>query len=402
MRVYGVFAEPALEPAGDAYAQTLPALLHMHGGGQTVAPHYLSWAKRGYAILSINCHGEGFGRKAGTFTVYPKVLPQGNHQGASDMLTATKPDLTYSSWWLWAAVNRRALTYLAAQPVVDDSRIGIFGISMGGTSTWHVAIDKRVKAACAIYGIGWDDRPLFDRRFDPHRAVAEPTRTQREWNSGMAAQAYPPYIECPMLFLNASNDFHGNIDYVFDTFDNMPTGVPWRVAITPRFGHHIAASEGRNLLLWMETWVKGTVGQPHSQLPVWPPTPVTKLLIDGNNGIPLLQIKVATKSTTGTAIDKILVFYNIGNPEPKSRHWREIMVPVVDPDSESIHVALPTTDPALHMLAFANIHYDNGIVLTAPLVEGIPAQLGTIKDKLNACRFGLAVTQCFGLAETQC
>ena len=65
-----MYAEPALEQATPEEAGArVPALLHMHGGGQTVAPHYLSWARRGYAVLSINCHGEGFGREAGTFTV---------------------------------------------------------------------------------------------------------------------------------------------------------------------------------------------------------------------------------------------------------------------------------------------------------------------------------------------
>jgi hypothetical protein len=48
--------------------------------------------------------------------------------------------------------------------------------------------------------------------------------------------------------LNASNDQHGNLDYVFDTFDSMAVDVPWRVAITPRFRHHIAADEVRNRL----------------------------------------------------------------------------------------------------------------------------------------------------------
>jgi hypothetical protein len=38
-------------------------------------------------------------------------------------------------------------------------------------------------------------------------------------------------------------------------------------------------------------------------------------------------------------------------------------------------VLLPTTDPDLHIIAFANVHYKNGIVLTAPLVEGIPSEL---------------------------
>ena len=64
----------------------------------------------------------------------------------------------------------------------------------------------------------------------------------------MAPEAYPPYIKCPVLFLNASNDQLGNLDYVFDTFDSMAVDVPWRVAITPRFRHHIAADEVRNRL----------------------------------------------------------------------------------------------------------------------------------------------------------
>jgi hypothetical protein len=166
VRVYGVYAEPVHsedDVAGEGRSKLLPALLHMHGGGQTVAPHYLSWASRGYCVLSINCHGEGFDRPAGTYTVYPSTMPEGNHQNGLVLNNNTEPDLTRSSWWLWAAVNRRALTYLAAQPAVDVDRLGIFGISMGGTSIWPVAMDKRVKAACAVYGIGWDDHALYDR-----------------------------------------------------------------------------------------------------------------------------------------------------------------------------------------------------------------------------------------------
>eukprot|EP01050_Picozoa_sp_SAG11_P013671 SAG11_NODE_1614_length_4579_cov_11.855357_5_plen_264_part_00 len=158
VRVYGQFARPADD---DSQRETggggaLPALLHMHGGGQTVAPHYLSLASRGYCVLSINCHGEGFGRPEGTYTVYPDSLPQGRHQGTpGELLHATQPDLTHSSWFLWAAVNRRALTYLAAQPAVDAGRMGIFGISMGGTSVWPVAMDPRVKAAWCGQCVHW-------------------------------------------------------------------------------------------------------------------------------------------------------------------------------------------------------------------------------------------------------
>ena len=115
--------------------------------------------------------------------------------------------------------------------------------------------------------------------------------------------------------------------------------MPWRVAITPRFGHHIAAAEGRNLLLWMETWLKGSAAQPQPRLPVWPPTPVTKLIVCADSGVPQLQIKVAANESS--AIDKVLVFYNLDNPEPKSRHWREVAVPLAGPDSGRTNTTQP-------------------------------------------------------------
>ena len=40
---------------------------------------------------------------------------------------------------------------------MDRDRLGIFGVSVGGTLTWIVAgVDARVKAAAPIYGCGWE------------------------------------------------------------------------------------------------------------------------------------------------------------------------------------------------------------------------------------------------------
>lgn len=356
VRVYGIFAVPE----GSA---TYPALLHMHGGGQTVAPHWLkTWTGRGYAILSINCHGAWPGRER--YTVYPESLPQGNHRDAGSLLKASEPDLSASSWYIWAAVNRRALTYLESQDQVDAERMGIFGISMGGTSVWHVAIDDRVKAACAIYGVGWNDHALFAEKFNECGSRPEPSSAQRVWNAGMAPQAYPPYIRCPLLFLNASNDQHGNLDYVFDTMERMREGVPWRVAITPHFRHHIAQGEGNNLLLWMDTWLKGAAT-------IWPHTPGTALKI-GEDGIPRIKLDVDQSEL----IERIEVYYNIGNSEPKSRFWRS-----AEPFGcgRSWSAQLPTPDAGLNIVAFANVYYANGVALIGSLVAGVPARIGAAR-----------------------
>ncbi len=48
-----------------------------------------------------------------------------------------------------------AITFLGAQPEVDEDRIGIFGTSYGGaTVTWVAAIDERVRCTVGVVGIG--------------------------------------------------------------------------------------------------------------------------------------------------------------------------------------------------------------------------------------------------------
>ncbi|MSO91540.1 MAG: alpha/beta hydrolase [Acetobacteraceae bacterium] len=48
-----------------------------------------------------------------------------------------------------------ALTFLGAQAMVDDSRLGIYGTSYGGaTVVWTAAVDPRVKCVVSVVGVG--------------------------------------------------------------------------------------------------------------------------------------------------------------------------------------------------------------------------------------------------------
>ena len=52
-----------------------------------------------------------------------------------------------------------ALTFLGAQEVVDESRLGIYGTSYGGaTVVWTGAIDRRVRCIVSVVGIGHGER----------------------------------------------------------------------------------------------------------------------------------------------------------------------------------------------------------------------------------------------------
>ncbi|MFM9885031.1 MAG: alpha/beta hydrolase [Burkholderiales bacterium] len=52
-----------------------------------------------------------------------------------------------------------ALTFLAAQPMVDPERLGLYGTSYGGaTVVWTTAVDQRVKAVVSVVGVGHGKR----------------------------------------------------------------------------------------------------------------------------------------------------------------------------------------------------------------------------------------------------
>jgi dipeptidyl aminopeptidase/acylaminoacyl peptidase len=72
--------------------------------------------------------------------------------------------------------TQAALTFLSLRPEVDSNRLGLYGISYGGsTATFTAAIDPRVKAVVSVTGVGngarwmrsvrrpWEYRELVER-----------------------------------------------------------------------------------------------------------------------------------------------------------------------------------------------------------------------------------------------
>lgn len=80
--------------------------------------------------------------------------------------------------------SQAALTFLGAQPMVDTSRLGIYGTSYGGaTVVWTAAIDPRVKAVVSVVGIGngrrWMRSVRHPDEFADLLALAEEDRVRR-------------------------------------------------------------------------------------------------------------------------------------------------------------------------------------------------------------------------------
>ncbi len=343
--------------------QNLPGILHIHGGGQTASMDWVRfWAKRGYVCVSFDFCGDW--RKNSPdrteFTRWGKVNGHMADVGGGHTM---KPDPTHNPWFHWALTARRALTLLETDPQVDPEKLGVFGISVGGTLTWVVAgIDPRVKAAVPIYGCGWNTFSDLKQTSD-----ANQSEESRMWRKLMGSESYAPLVQCPLLFLNATQDFHGNMDRSFLSLALAPSSMK-RVAFTPNYNHHIEPVEGHNLPLWMETHLKG------SGL-VWPRTPRIEFL--GGQTVPRIRIEPDLPGE----VENIRTYYALNGFVPSSRFWRLVET---QPDKNNTFTAeAPILSPTDTLFAFANVTYKSGVTLSSLLITTQATNLCSVTPTLK-------------------
>ena len=359
-RIYAIYGVPKNLAKG----KKLPAMLHIHGGGQTANTTWLTfWNGRGYAALTFNWGGLWDERSR--TAIWGDRLHHCNHKHCAGGIEVVRPSPKENSWYHWTLASRRALTALERQKEVDAKRLGIFGISMGGTIVWNFAgTDPRVRAACAIYGVGWNTYPNSKYAADPRARDAD-TMLYRKT---IAPEAYGPLVKCPVLFLSGSNDFHGKLDRAYDTLNTV--GGPWAAAFTPHYNHHVAEPQGRSLPLWMDTFVKAR-GR-------WPDRPVAEVLLD-DGGVPMLTVR----PDASEPVARVEVYCGLENENPKTRHWRTL-VPRRRGDVWT--VAMPVMNARKRLFAFAQVYYKRGICTASNLEAVIPADLGKARATDTRCR----------------
>lgn len=346
-----------------AEGEKLPGILHIHGGGQTASLAWVRyWAKRGYACVSHDFCGTTTGRAPEHVTQWATAPA---YMMAKDGPPSSfRPNPRYNSWYHWILVARRALTLLEQHPQVDPQRLGVFGISVGGTLTWMVAgCDRRVAAAVPIYGVGqntytfpWQspDDPV-DENAILTRALIEP-------------EGYAADVRCPLLFMNSSNDHHGRLDLGMRTLA-LATQTPMlREIYAPRAIHHIAPTEAQDLPLWMDFHLKG-------EGPAWPASP--KLMVQGGTETPKITVHVDKPSE----VESVTIHYGLSNPWPASRFYRAVTPTEIAGADYSGAAPIVKADDKIY--AFANVAYRSGIQLSTRLVTAAAQELPQVRPTLE-------------------
>jgi len=350
-RMAGYFAFPE-------GAKQVPAVLHLHGGGQRAFLHEAEfYAKRGYACLSINWGGREMenAQPGEPNTDWGAVDPtQNNVPGYANLLPGEKyldpaESPRNNNWYLLTLAARRGLTFLEQQSEVDANRLGVYGHSMGGNLTVYVAgTDSRVKAAApSVGGSGfrYEVSSLL-----PQEKKQLPSGNLQLFNATLGFESYAPRIKAPLLWLGATNDFHGIMDDTYRTGALIPHANV-RYSFMPHMNHRFTPAFSVTRPLWFDQHLKETF--------TFPSTPQSKLLLDGKDSIAEIQVTPDASKT----IEAVHIYYSI-DPDPRARFWRSASaqardgvwgakLPILSTDQplfafENVHYALPTSESEPH------------------------------------------------------
>jgi dienelactone hydrolase len=351
-----------------AGAKKAPGLMNVHGWYGTAFLDMKS-VEDGWAVMSHDYSGLQH-RGTPHTTKYPKALDHGRMN--AELIYSTMPDRkqltdpTATSHYLWNAVQRRVVSYLIDQKEVDADRIGAKGYSYGGTLMWNLAMDSRIKAVVAYFGIGWLEYYrnkgvwLYDL---PPKNIPK-TSGEELVLSAIAPEAHAPYIKAACLWLNGSNDHHGGHERGEQTFKMFQPGVPWTFAIQAR-GHHNTNKLGNDAKLWLEKYVLGKDID-------WPARPKTEIRLDAQ-GVP--EFVLSTGSTKD--LQKVEAWYALKEPVSFGRHWRDAPL---QRNGDTWVAKLPVANVDDYVFAFANLTYNGSyegpIVISSDFTAAIPSKLG--------------------------
>lgn len=196
-RVFAYLGRPA-EGSGP-----FPAMLLVHGGGGKAFKDWAAhWAKRGYVALAMDTAGCGPNGR----------MPDGGPAQDDKVKFRDFTEVEAREMWTYHAVAAvvRGASLLTVQPEVDARSLGITGISWGGYLTCLVAgLDERLKVAVPVYGCGF----LGDNSCWRNTSLAGMTPESRAlWLRLFDPSQYLRGVNCPILFLNGSNDFAYPLD----------------------------------------------------------------------------------------------------------------------------------------------------------------------------------------------
>ncbi|MEN8203014.1 MAG: hypothetical protein ABFS28_10490 [Bacteroidota bacterium] len=224
----------------DHITEPAPAILYLceHTSSQKVylQPHPRKFAELGFVCLITETiqYGEVRGEHAGCYSRgWFHWYSRGYTPGGVE---------------LWNSI--RGLDLLSERPEVDPERLGVTGISGGGSQSWYVAAaDPRVRAAAPVCGASTLKAQVTTRTMDRHCDCMMPVNTYRQGFKDIGALIAPR----PLLIAQADGDGLNTIESVRELYRDISKmyslhGSPENIGMTEYTGRHSYQRKGRQAI----------------------------------------------------------------------------------------------------------------------------------------------------------
>lgn len=204
-----------------------PGVVLVHGGGGSAFEQWVTkWNDAGFAAISIAVEGQLDQKDAN------KKWLKHAYSGPSRKGIYSDANNSISDQWMYHAVSATitARKFLAAQPNISKSDIGLTGISWGGVITSTViGFDPSFKFAIPIYGNGFLD--TMANQYG--RSLAKNLSYKNVWEPGLNIENF----KNPSLWLTWRDDVHFALDAQAKTYSLLTDNVANSIKLGIRHGH---------------------------------------------------------------------------------------------------------------------------------------------------------------------
>lgn len=318
-----------------------PGIVLVHGGLGTAYPEWVRmWVRRGYAAVCVDtCGALPVRTDNGEWMANPEGGPRG--WGRIDL--ADEPE---REQWVYHAVAAvmRSHSFLRSLPNVDTRSIGLTGISWGGfLACVAAAADDRFAYAVPVYGCGFNYE-------HPHWIDGNPEDMLRKWASLWDPSVYLPFVRCPMLWVDGTNDFAFALDRVRRSAALAPVRHCFSTHLRMVHGHGAPGESPREILAFADHYARGG-------------RDVVRI---GECRVADAKISADFDSGGRQVVDAELLWTTDGaDVKWCNRYWRNCGVAGFDPASGNVTAPLP---PDAYAWMF-NLVTDDGLVFSTPYCQ---------------------------------